>query len=59
MQRLLMPRRKQTSSSARGDRSSDQVIGSCEQCGQLVDRHDLDQVIWHGMPGHEPLEMDG
>jgi len=27
--------------------------------GQIVDRRDLNQVIWHEMPGHKPLEMDG
>jgi len=30
----------------------------CSACGQWVDQRDLRQVIWHGQPGHEPLEMD-
>ncbi|PBB94993.1 MULTISPECIES: hypothetical protein [unclassified Mesorhizobium] len=30
----------------------------CRRCGQLVDRQDLRQVIWHEQPEHEPLEMD-
>jgi hypothetical protein len=32
---------------------------TCEECGQIVDRRDINQVIWHEMPDHEPLEMDG
>ncbi|RWN99366.1 hypothetical protein [Mesorhizobium sp.] len=31
---------------------------ACPTCGQLVDRRDLRQVIWHEQPGHEPLELD-
>ncbi|MBZ9859714.1 hypothetical protein [Mesorhizobium sp. CA12] len=30
----------------------------CETCGQIVDRRDLRQVMWHEQPGHKPLEMD-
>ncbi|TPI74958.1 hypothetical protein FJ423_23160 [Mesorhizobium sp. B2-8-9] len=30
----------------------------CETCGQIVDRRDLRQVIWHVQPEHEPLELD-
>jgi hypothetical protein len=32
---------------------------TCRHCGQIVDRQDLNQVIWHEMPRHTPLEMDG
>ncbi|WP_167480883.1 hypothetical protein [Mesorhizobium waimense] len=30
----------------------------CRNCGQLVDRRDLRQVIWHQNPEHERLEFD-
>ncbi|MER8385274.1 hypothetical protein NKH14_07080 [Mesorhizobium sp. M1380] len=30
----------------------------CSECGQVVDWRDLRQVIWHQLPGHDPLEMD-
>ncbi|TPJ77202.1 hypothetical protein [Mesorhizobium sp. B2-6-2] len=30
----------------------------CETCGQLVDRGDLRQVLWHEQPQHEPLQLD-
>jgi len=30
----------------------------CPNCGQLIDRRDLRQVIWHQNPQHERLEFD-
>ena len=43
-----------------GDQPKDDGIHfhTCPICGQWVDRRDLRQVIWHGQPRHEPLEMD-
>ncbi|RUV45339.1 hypothetical protein EOD29_00305 [Mesorhizobium sp. M1A.T.Ca.IN.004.03.1.1] len=31
---------------------------ACPVCGQVVDKRDLRQVIWHEQPGHQRLEMD-
>ncbi|WP_245511660.1 MULTISPECIES: hypothetical protein [unclassified Mesorhizobium] len=28
----------------------------CPNCGQKVDQRNLRQVMWHEVPGHEPLE---
>jgi len=33
-------------------------IHTCAVCGQLVDRRDIRQVMWHEQPDHEPLELD-
>ena len=30
----------------------------CLNCGQLVDRRDLRQVLWHQNPEHEQLDID-
>lgn len=30
----------------------------CRHCGQIVDRRDLRQVLWHEQQRHKPLEMD-
>ena len=31
---------------------------TCPACKQLIDMHDLRQVIWHKQPAHDPLEFD-
>ncbi|TGR32985.1 MULTISPECIES: hypothetical protein [unclassified Mesorhizobium] len=31
---------------------------NCPSCGQKVDQRDLRQVMWHEVPGHEPLETE-
>lgn len=31
---------------------------ACPACGQVVDKRDLRQVLWHEQPGHQRLEMD-
>lgn len=31
---------------------------ACRSCGQVVDKRDLRQVIWHEQPGHQRLVMD-
>lgn len=38
--------------------ANDDHFYTCEHCGQVVDRRDVHQLIWHEMPGHEPLETD-
>ena len=30
----------------------------CPACGQAIDLRDLQQVIWHQRPEHDPLELD-
>jgi hypothetical protein len=30
----------------------------CQHCGQMVDRRDPWQLMWHVEPDHDPLEMD-
>jgi hypothetical protein len=30
----------------------------CRACGQLIDRRDLRQVIWHEQPANEALDLD-
>jgi hypothetical protein len=32
----------------------DDLFFTCEECGQIVDRRDLDQVIWREMPITSP-----
>ncbi|RWN61456.1 MAG: hypothetical protein EOR99_31130 [Mesorhizobium sp.] len=39
-------------------KDEDEPFYTCPKCGQEVDKRDLRQVIWHGQPAHEPLEMD-
>lgn len=38
--------------------NADDHFYKCPTCGQIADRRDLRQVIWHERPENEPLEMD-
>ena len=31
---------------------------TCDECGQVVDRRHLGDVLWHAEPGHEPVPLE-
>jgi len=31
---------------------------ACPTCGQAVDKRDVEQVLHHSVPGHEPIPTD-